>query len=262
MNKLEEICATKRGEVAERRKRLERQELSDRIVAASPPRGFAKALERMASTHGFGLIAEIKKASPSKGLIRHDFHPAEHAMAYERGGAACLSVLTDVQYFQGSDDYLVAARQATTLPVLRKDFVVDAWQIEESRALGADAVLLIVAVLSDDELEAFENRAIELGLDVLVEVHDEREMERALALKTPLLGVNNRDLRSFTTDLKTTERLAELLPSDRLLISESGITTHADCQRLCKAGAKAFLVGESFMRADDVERATRTLLHG
>lgn len=261
MNKLDEICAAKRTEVAGRKARITIAELERRAAVASPPRGFEQAL-RIKARNDFALIAEIKKASPSKGLIREDFHPADHARAYTAGGAACLSVLTETKYFQGADDYLVAARAACPLPVLRKDFMVDRWQIAEARTLGADAILLIVAALGDSELREFEHAARELGMDVLVEVHDETEIERALALRSRLIGVNNRDLRSFATDLAVTERLAGLVPEDVLLVAESGIARHADCQRLAAAGVRSFLVGESLMRQSDVEAATRRLLQG
>ena len=259
MNKLDEICAVKREEVAARRTRATIDDL-DR-AAATPPRGFARALAEKAHG-GFGLIAEIKKASPSKGLIRPDFRPAEHALAYQAGGAACLSVLTDAPHFQGHEDYLMDARAACDLPVLRKDFMVDPWQVAESRAIGADAILIIVAALDDGVMAEIEAAALERGMDVLVEVHDEAEMERAARLRSRLIGGNNRDLKTFRTDLATTERLAPLAPEGALLVGESGIATHADCQRLAAAGVRAFLVGESLMRQDDVERATRSLLEG
>lgn len=260
MNKLEEICATKRGEVAERKAAISTTDLEAAAKGQSRPRGFEAAL-RHASATGFGLIAEIKRASPSKGLIREDFRPADHARDYAAGGAACLSVLTDAPYFQGHKDYLIEARDACPLPVLRKDFMVDPWQCLEARAMGADAILIIVAALEDTEMAEIEAAARQHQMDVLVEVHDEAELERAITrLQSRLIGVNNRDLRTFTTSLSTTERLAPLAPKDTLLVGESGIATHADCQRLAEAGVRTFLVGESLMRASDITLATRDLL--
>ncbi|MEY2944034.1 MAG: indole-3-glycerol phosphate synthase TrpC [Pseudomonadota bacterium] len=256
-NKLTEICATKRGEVA-MRKPLGLAH----FIPSSPARGFEAAL-RAKSVSDFALIAEVKKASPSKGLIRADFNPAAHARAYELGGAACLSVLTDAPYFQGHEDYLIAARAACTLPVIRKDFMVDPWQCAEARAMGADAILIIVAALDDALMVDIEDAARAEGLDVLIEVHDEAELERALThLQSRLIGINNRNLKTFDVDLANTERLAKLAPPDVLLVCESGISSHADVLRMADAGVRTFLVGESLMRQDDVAAATRKLLHG
>ena len=262
MNKLAEIVASKRTEVAARKRSQSAADLAALARDLGPPRGFRAALERKARD-GYALIAEIKKASPSKGLIRSDFHPVDHARDYAAGGAACLSVLTDAPWFQGHEDYLIAARAACALPVLRKDFMVDPWQVAEARAIGADAILIIVAALDDGMMQEIEAAAIERGMDVLVEVHDEAELDRALSqLESRLIGVNNRDLRTFETDLAVTERLATRVPPGTLLVGESGIASHADCERLAKSGVKAFLVGESLMRQDDVTAATRALLEG
>jgi indole-3-glycerol phosphate synthase len=262
MNKLEEICTAKREVVAARKAAITLGELESACATRTAPRGFEAALRTRAET-GFALIAEVKKASPSKGLIRADFNPAQHAQDYQAGGATCLSVLTDAPYFQGHEDYLVAARSACDLPVLRKDFMVDPWQCLEARAIGADAILIIVAALEDGVMAEIESAAIEYGMDVLVEVHDEAELERAAKhLRSRLIGVNNRDLKTFTTSLCVTERLAPLAPEGTLLVGESGINTHADLERLAQSGVRTFLVGESLMRADDVAAATKTLLEG
>jgi len=254
MNKLAEICATTRAEVA-----LRKQRSLPGWPVPSPVRGFEAALRTKAGS-GIALIAEIKKASPSKGLIRADFDPAAHAHAYQAGGAACLSVLTDAPYFQGHEDYLIAARAACSLPVLRKDFMVDPWQVAEARAMGADAILIIVAALEDTAMHEIEDAALSLGMDVLVEVHDAHELERALRLTSRLIGINNRDLKTFETDLATTEQLSALAPPNVLLVCESGIATPADIARVAKHGVRTFLVGETLMREHDVEAAARALL--
>ncbi len=275
-DRLSAILATTRAEVARRKQAAlaeaiafdpdKRASLShaDAILRhdaelASPPRGFHAALRAKAAT-GFALIAEVKKASPSKGLIRADFDPAAHALAYATGGAACLSVLTDEPYFQGSLTYLREARAAVALPVLRKDFMVDPWQVEEARANGADAILLIVAALDDWTLAELETAALALGMDVLIEVHDEAELDRALRLRSRLLGVNNRDLRTFETDPRRAWALAAKVPPGYTVVSESGIRSHADLQAAAEHGIRCFLVGESLMRQPDVEAATRALL--
>ena len=260
-DRLNEICDTKRQEVALRKRDASVAELDARAARQSPPRGFRAALEAKAA-QGFALIAEIKRASPSKGLIRKDFHPADHARAYAAGGAACLSVLTDAPYFQGHEDYLIAARAACELPVLRKDFMLDPWQVAEARAIGADAILIIVAALDDGAMQEIEAAALERGMDVLVEVHNEAEMARAAALQSRLIGVNNRDLKRFVTDLGVTERLAPLVPEGTLLVAESGINVHGDLERLARCGARGFLVGESLMRQEDITAATKALLGG
>jgi indole-3-glycerol phosphate synthase len=252
---------SKREEVAARKALASLAELDARAKAQTAPRGFEAALRARADT-GFALIAEIKKASPSKGLIRAQFDPPAHARAYAAGGAVCLSVLTDAPYFQGHEDYLVAARAACTLPVLRKDFMIDPWQVAEARAIGADAILIIVAALDDAQMAEIEAAARERGMDVLVEVHNEAEMERAARLDSRLIGVNNRDLKRFVTDLATTERLVPLAPEGTLLVSESGINRHYDLLRLAGCGVRTFLVGESLMRQADVEQATHDLLAG
>ena len=260
-NKLIEICDVKREEVARRKKATPLSSLHDRAAGQTPPRGFRAALDAKAAA-GYGLIAEIKKASPSKGLIRADFDPPAHARAYEAGGAACLSVLTDEPYFQGHDDYLIAARAACALPVLRKDFVVDPWQVLEARALGADAILIIAAALDDAQMADIESLALELGMDALVEVHDADELERALKLRSRLIGVNNRDLRDFTVDFARTYELVGHAPAGCTFVAESGLTSKADLDAMADHGVRCFLVGEALMRQADVEAATRNLLAG
>jgi indole-3-glycerol phosphate synthase len=258
---LSKIADYKRGEVRDRKAARTSAEVEAAAKAASAPRGFRAALERAHAPGRLALIAEIKKASPSKGLIRADFDPPALAKAYEEGGAACLSVLTDEPSFQGADAYLVAAREATALPALRKEFLVDPWQVAESRALGADAILVILAMVDDSLAAELLREAPRWGMDALVETHDEAELERAGRLGATLIGVNNRDLRTFVTDLAITERLAARTPANALLVTESGIFTPADAARLERAGAVAMLVGESLMRQADVAAATRGLLN-
>jgi indole-3-glycerol phosphate synthase len=248
---LQTILRRKAEEIAERSARVSLRELSARCEGLAPTRGFAAALQAKIAAGQAAVIAEVKKASPSKGVIRPDFRPAEIAASYERGGAACLSVLTDVDFFQGADDYLVQARGACSLPVLRKDFTVDAYQVYEARALGADCILLIVAALGDAALAELSHLAMDLGMDVLVEVHDMDELERALQVGVPLIGINNRSLRSFEVTLQTTLDLRGAVPRDRLLVTESGIATPADVALMRGHGVHAFLVGETFMRAPD-----------
>jgi indole-3-glycerol phosphate synthase len=248
---LDRILARKAQEVAERASRVGLDELAARCRDLPDPRGFVQALESKIESGLPAVIAEIKKASPSKGVIRADFRPAEIAASYERGGAACLSVLTDIDFFQGADAYLQQARAACALPVLRKDFVIDPYQVYEARALGADCILLIVAALDDQALQELTLLAAELDLDVLAEVHDGGELERALDLPTPLIGINNRNLRSFAVSLETTLGLKARVPADRLLVTESGIVAPADVARMRANDVHAFLVGEAFMRADD-----------
>ena len=257
---LASIAAYKRDEVRERRAQRSQAEVEAAARSASPTRGFRRALEAAHAPGRLALIAEIKKASPSKGLIRADFDPPVLARAYEAGGAACLSVLTDTPSFQGADAFLVAAREAVGLPCIRKEFLVDPWQIAESRALGADAILVILAMIDDSLAAELISESARWGMDVLIEVHDEAEMDRAGALGADLVGVNNRDLRTFLTDLAITERLAAHAPETALLVTESGIFTAADVARLERCGARAMLVGESLMRQPDVTAATRALL--
>ena len=257
---LDRIAAYKREDVAARKATWSQADIEARSATASPPRGFRAALARTATPGHPALIAEIKKASPSKGLIRADFDPPALARAYEDGGAACLSVLTDGPSFQGDDACLVAARAAVTLPCLRKDFLVDPWQVAESRALGADCILIILAMIDDTLAAELLAEAKRLGMDALIETHDEAEMARACALDGNLVGINNRSLRTFEVDLATTARLAALAPPQALLVAESGIFTPDDVARVTADGARAILVGESLMRQNDVEAATRTLL--
>ncbi|QLH40329.1 MAG: indole-3-glycerol phosphate synthase TrpC [Defluviicoccus sp.] len=262
MSVLAKICETKRIEIASRKAEQPFSALEAATRSASPPRGFETRLRQTVEDGRFGLITEIKRASPSKGLIRADFDPPSLARAYAAGGATCLSVLTDKPYFQGDDTYLAAARAEVALPVLRKDFMLDPWQIVEARAISTDCVLLILAAIDDGCARELAAVARQYGMDVLVEVHDEAELQRALALEASMIGINNRNLKTLSVDLAVTEALASMVPPDRLLVGESGIATRADLDRLAAVGSHCFLVGESLMREPDVGVATRRLLTG
>lgn len=259
MNKLDEICAVKRSEVARAKTSISQSELITQAKTQTPPRGFENALRRKAEK-GWALIAEIKRASPSKGIIRADFDPAIHASDYDAGGASCLSVLTDRQFFHGHPHHLQVARQSCSLPVLRKDFIVDPWQVYEARAMGADAILLIAAALDNECMIELEAIAIDCGMDVLVEVHSLQELERTSQLTTNLVGINNRNLQTFKTDLGISEQIAPFASSENILVSESGILSSDDCSRLSQVGIRCFLVGETLMRAENQKLAIERLI--
>ena len=256
---LDKIKAYKLEEVVAEKAKVPLSEVEAKAQNASPPRRFYERLLNASQT-GYGLIAEIKKASPSKGLIRADFDPTDHAKSYEAGGATCLSVLTDTPSFQGANDHLKAARAATSLPALRKDFMYDTYQIAQARSLGADCILIIIASVSDTQASELEDAAFAWGMDVLIEVHDDDELDRACALKSPMIGINNRNLKTFETTLETTKQLSRRVPEGRLLISESGLNTRADLEKMAAYGAKTFLIGESLMRQPNLAQATRDIL--
>ncbi len=258
---LTEICEKKRAHIAAQKRTVSEAVLHEHALKVTPPRGFHAALKKRVAAGGIGLIAEVKKASPSRGLIRADFDAAAIANAYEKGGATCLSVLTDRPYFQGTDAYLIAARAAVDLPCLRKDFMLDVYQVLEARSLGADCILLIMAALTDEDAKELEHVAHQLGMDVLVEVHDAPELDRALAhLTSPLIGINNRNLKTLAVDLSTSEQLRPMIPDHYTVVCESGIATPADIRRMHAANMHCFLVGESLMRETDIAGATRALL--
>ncbi|MCG7997217.1 MAG: indole-3-glycerol phosphate synthase TrpC [Candidatus Thiodiazotropha taylori] len=256
---LKKIVARKQQEIADRLEKRSLQALQERLSESSAPRGFADAIARRIEAGEAGVIAEIKRASPSKGVLREDFQPAEIALSYQQGGAACLSVLTDIDFFQGSDDYLRQARAACSLPVIRKDFIIDPYQVYEARVIEADCILLIAACLDDAQLHSLNDLAHELGMGVLIEVHDEAELQRTLALENRLIGINNRNLRSFEVTLDTTLGLLDQIPEDRIVVTESGILDQQDVKRMRNHQVNAFLVGEAFMRADDPGARLREL---